>query len=184
MKKIAILCLIVGFSIMGFAGERFSISVQGNAFVPKDAEFKDFYGSGHLFPEVKVGITVFKGFYLWGGYGYYKASGESTPEFREETKWNQSFLFYGGGYKADLTGSLAANVRLGGVSTTYKEQALDIEIKRTTTGFYAGGSLLYSIVRYVFAELEVGYISVSDDIDNRSINLGGLKAGIGIGIRF
>jgi hypothetical protein len=184
MKKIVLLFIILSFSIMGLAGERFSVSVQGNAYIPKDSDFKDFYGSGHFFPEVKLGITVFKGFYLWGGYGFYKATGKTASQFQEEAKWTQSYLFYGGGYNAGITSSLSANVRLGGVTTTYKEQALDTEIKKTTTGFYAGGSLVFSFVRYVFAELEVGYISVLDDVGDQSLNLGGIKAGIGVGIRF
>jgi len=156
---------------------------MGNGYIPKDSEFKDFYGKGHFLPEVKVGISIYNGFYLWGGYGYYKATGKTTPDFQEETEWTQNFWFYGGGYYREFLRSLGFNLRLGGVTTTYKEEALDSEIKETASGFYIGGGIVLSLAHSFFTELELGYISVSNMIDDLSINLGGFKAGIGVGIR-
>ena len=187
-RKLFLVLIILSLSITGFTNQRFSISVMGNYLSSADEGFKNFYGKSHFYPEVKLGIKIFKGFYLWGGFGFLTARGETEPLLLEETKWNQKFFSFGGGYKAKLSGSMAANLRLGALFTKYKEEALELQLKDSASGFIVCGGLIFHIGSIFFTELEIVYLSVSDkiiydDIVN-SIDLGGFKTGIGIGVRF
>lgn len=187
-RKLFLVFIIFSLSITGFTNPRFSISVMGNYLSSADEGFQDFYGKSHFYPEVKLGIKIFKGFYLWGGFGSFTATGETEPLLQEETKWTQRFISYGGGYKAKLSSAIAANLRLGILLTKYKEEALELVVDKSDSGFIVSGGLIFHIGTIFFTELEIGYLSVSDEIiyDDivNSIDLGGFKAGIGIGVRF
>jgi hypothetical protein len=187
-RKLFLVFIIFSLSITGFTNDRFSISVMGNYLSSADEGFQDFYGKSSFYPEVKLGIKIFKGFYLWGGFASLSARGETEPMLQEETKWTQKFFSFGGGYKAKLISAIAANLRLGILFTKYKEEALEMELDDSASGFFASAGLVFHIGSIFFIELEIGYLSVSDEIiyDDivNSIDLGGFKAGIGIGVRF
>jgi hypothetical protein len=186
-RKLFLVFIILSLSITGFTRDRFSISVMGNYLSSADQGFEDFYGKSHFYPGVKLGVKIFKGFYLWGGFGVLTATGETEPLLQEESKWTQKFFSFGGGYKAKLSGTIAANLRLGALFTKYKEEALELELKDSASGFIVSGGLIFHIGSIFYTELEIGYLSVSDEIDDDiidSIDLGGFKAGIGIGVRF
>ena len=187
-RNLFLVFIILSLSITGFTNHRFSISVMGNYLSSADEGFEEFYGKSQFYPEVKLGVKIFKGFYLWGGFGFLSARGETEPMLQEETKWTQKFVSFGGGYKAKLSRAIAANLRLGLVFTKYKEEALELELDESASGFIVSGGLIFHLGSIFFTELEIGYLSVSDEIiyDDivNTIDLGGFKAGIGIGIRF
>jgi hypothetical protein len=162
----------------------FSVSIMGNYFKPADENFKSFYGENHYYPEFKLNLKLFNGLYLWSSFGYLSAEGTTIPQLNEKTEWKQAFLSFGGGYKAALSGKISSLFRLGGLYTKYKEEALETIIEDSAFGFVVSASLIYDISGTFYTELEVGYLSVSDTIDNVSIKLGGFKGGIGIGIKF
>jgi hypothetical protein len=179
----AILFIAMGSANL-FPNGGFSVSIMGNYFKPADGGFKNFYGENHYYPEFRLNLKLFNGLYLWSSYGFLSAEGTTIPQLNEKTGWKQSFLSFGGGYKAALSGRLSSFFRLGGLYTKYKEEALETTIDDSAFGFVVSASLIFDITGTFFTKLELGYLSVSDTIDNASIKLGGFKGGIGIGIKF
>ena len=97
------LCLIILIvSINLLASNRFSISIMVNYLIPADKNFKDIYGSGQIYPGVKLNLKIYKEFYLWGGFGFLAAKGETASQLMEEAKWKQLFLSLGGGCRPGI----------------------------------------------------------------------------------
>lgn len=188
MKRGLLISILVLFLMVPiYSAGSFSISFTGNYLSPSDDDYKDIYGSSVFFPELKLGYKIFNNFYLWAGYGMFSATGE-TPELKEETKSNQNFLSFGAGYNGDFTKKLGYIVELGAVSISYKEEAMELEISKKAFGFRADVGLVYNISSTFFAVVSAGYMSASDTItvegEDVKVKLGGVKGGIGVGIKF
>jgi hypothetical protein len=181
---VSAIILIALVSINLFPIGEFSVSIMGNYFKPADGNFKTIYEENHYYPELKLNLKIFAGFYLWSSYGILSAEGTTILQLNEKAEWKQTFLSFGGGYKAKLSGKISSLFRLGGLYTKYKEEALQTIIEDSAFGFVVSAGLIYDISGTFYTELEIGYLSVSDTIDNVSIKPGGFKGGIGIGIKF
>lgn len=164
-------------------GKRFFLGIWGSYFSQSDSDFREVYGSGILSPEVKTGIKIYKNLYLWCGYGYFSSKGE-TLLFAEETTFSQHFLSIGPGFRVKLTTGLFFAGEIGIYHVKYKEEALGEKLSGSAPGFRVNSGMMLSISRGFFADVSVSYLWASEKIDGTSFKLGGLKPGIGIGIRF
>lgn len=167
-----------------FAAENFSVSLTANCFRPSDSGYREIYNSAEFLPEIKVGAIVYKNFYLWASVGYLQSTGETIPELSEETKSAQTFSSLGAGIKHELNAKLSIRLGAGLLAVRYKEEAFSGKVSGSEFGFIFDGGLQYSLVPGFFVDLSTGYLSASDKIEGVSIKLGGLKAGVGIGIEF
>jgi len=166
-----------------FNQQKFLLSVQGNYMISSDANFKDIYGSGNILPEIKAGFKIAGNFYLWAGYGFLSVKG-TIPEIDEEAEAKQQFLSLGAGYTGRLNQILGYTTDIGLAGISYKENALGEEASGNTLGFRLDGGLQIFITDGVCVEISAGYIYGSDTVNDINIKLGGLKGGIGLGIRF
>ena len=183
MKRITIIFLITFLtSVSVFSKESVWVSVTGNYLMSSDSGFKDIYGNGHIYPEIKAGIKIFKSFYFWAGYGFLSASGQTLEYMEEEASTTQQFLSAGVGYK--IPGKLGIKVETGLFNVHWKEEAMDEENSGSAIGFRFDSSILFGIGKSFFFEITAGYLHASDSVDDISIKLGGFKGGIGIGIKF
>jgi hypothetical protein len=164
-------------------GKRFFLGIWGGYFSQSSGDFRDVYGSSSLCPEVKTGIKIYKNFYLWCGYGYFSSKGE-TLVFAEETTFSQHFLSLGPGFRMKLAPALSFAGEIGIYQVKYKEEALGEQLTGTAPGFRVNLGMMLSLSRSFFADVSVSYLWASEKIDGVSFKLGGLKPGIGIGIRF
>jgi hypothetical protein len=171
---------------------KFFVSVTGNYRVPWGENFKDFYGSGIFAPEIKAGYKFYRGFYLWGGYGFFSRSGESNV-FKEPTKWQQEFLSMGLGYYENLSIKFGWKAEVGVLYVWYTEEMSQIEegeVVKTFSesgnamGVRIGGAGIFKFSNRLYTEISLGYLFADDTINEIDIKLGGLRAGIGLGLRF
>ena len=185
MKRIILSSLVFLILTTGvFAGENFSVTFTANYFRPGDSGYRDIYGSTDFLPEIKVRAIVYKNFYLCIGVDYLKSKGETSPELREESRSIQTFSSLGAGIKYDINPKLGLRLEGGLLAVRYKEEALGTKISGSDFGLNFEGGLKYALIQGFFMDLSAGYLTASDEIEGVSIKLGGIKAGVGIGIEF
>ncbi len=173
---------------------KFFVSVTGNYMVPPEKEFEEYYGKTIFEPEVKAGYKFYRGFFVWGGVGYSTKSGESLESFNEPAKWKQTSLSLGLGYNVNISIKFSCKAEIGVFRLNYKddmdhmdEEGTLIEtftVSGNALGIRIGGAGIFKINHRLFTEISMGYLYATDNIDNISLELGGLKAGLGIGIKF
>ena len=184
MRKIMFVSLmILVLCVCGLSGEKFMVSVVGNYLHPSDSGYKDIYGSSVYYPELKAGYKVYKGFFIWAGYGFFSKKG-TTTELEQEAKSTQQYLLFGIGYDGKLSGRFRYKAELGLLNANYKEEAFGEEVKDNSIGFGVETGILYEISSSFFIKISVGYLGASDKVEDVEIKLGGLKAGIGLEARF
>ena len=188
MKKgviVSFLVLLLMAPVYG-AG-KYTVSLTANFLSPADGDYKDVYGSGVFFPELKLGYKISGNFSLWGGLGLLSAEG-STPVLDEDSKSNQNFISFGAGYNKNLKEKLDFKFELGLAYVNYREEALGEKISDSAFGFKLDAGLLYTISNSFFAVVELSYLCARDTLtfegEEVKIKLGGLKGGIGVGVRF
>ena len=184
-KKFGIFVLFIillTFSLRPEPRERFFLGIWGGYFSHSNSDFREVYGSGSLCPEVKTGIKVYKNVYLWCGYGYFSTKGE-TLFFQEETTFSQHFFSLGPGFRVKLNPALSLEGEIGIYHVRYKEEALGEKLSGPAPGFRLNLGMMLSISQSFFADISVSYLWASEKIDGASVELGGLKTGIGIGVR-
>lgn len=184
MRKIMFVSLmILVLCVCGFSEEKFMVSVVGNYLNPSDSGYKDIYGSDVFYPELKAGYKLYKGFYIWTGYGFFSKKG-TTTELKQEAKSTQHFLSFGIGYDRKISEKFGYKAELGLLNASYKEEAMGEEVTGNSIGFGIEAGILYRVWSGFFVKISAGYLSASDKVEDVEIKLGGFKAGIGVEARF
>ncbi len=186
MKRLLLMsftALLLLASLNGFAGERLMISASGNYLLPSDKNFKDIYGKGLFYPELKAGFKVFKGLYLWAGYGFFSANG-TTPVLKLEAKSSQKFLSGGAGYLINITKKFDFKIEMGLFYASYREESMGEEVSNSAIGYRIDGGVIFNLGRIFFVEISLGNLRASDTIDDIPVKLGGFRTGIGLGLKF
>lgn len=147
-----------------------------------DESYGDLYGSGTMFPQVRAGFRMARHFYIWAGFGAFSAKG-TIEEVNSEASSSQSFLFFGFNYNRNLSSKLGLKLEASAVNVSYKEEALDMEIKKSTNGFNIETGLVFNFSKRLFTELSAGYLYASDVVIEKKITLGGFMAGLGLGFK-
>jgi len=181
MKAKLIITMIL-LSTLGWAADgKFQVSLTGYYLVPADANYKNIYGNDVLSPELQVGYRFSENWYGFAGYGFFSKSGE-TPILKEPTKSRQSFISLGAGYMGKFSEKFGYFTQAGACMFHYQEEALGETIKDSTVGFRLGGGIRYHLTQKLFLQGTLGYLYGSDTVNETKIKLGGLQAGIGIGL--
>jgi hypothetical protein len=166
---------------------KFFLTLTGNYMVPAQDNFSEIYGGGALSPGVKAGYKFYRSFYLWAGYEFLSKNG-ATPLFEEESKWKEAFLSGGIGYHGNMSAAFAYKLEIGLFSAAYTEEAFGEEVTGSGLGAGINGALVFKAGDRLFMEFFIGYITASDNIENDiediTLKLGGLRGGVGLGIRF
>jgi len=196
-KNITIKTEISAEDYKAVSSRKFFISAAVNYMTPSEKDFEDIYGKSILSPEIKLGYKFYRGFHIWGGYGFASANGESRV-FREPTKWHQGLLSMGfsilGLSDRNLSKKFGFKTEMGVFYTWYKEEMNPKEEDRAknfkTTGSALGVRLevgvIFKTTEGMFTEISMGYLLASDTIEKtgKKLNLGSLKALVGLGLRF
>lgn len=176
--------LLVSFSMNDLAAIRGRLMVTGyaNYLRPSDEGFRDIYGSRISFLEFKAGFMLFRGVYLWGGYGYFSEEGR-TPVLGQDAESKQHLYSGGLGYMRRLFPRINWKIEAGVLKVDYEEQSMGVVLSDSAVGFRVDTGLFFRFGHLFIAEITVGYLSASDTIGDVSIKLGGFKTGVGLGIR-
>lgn len=176
--------LMASFSMNDLAAIRGRLMVTGyaNYLRPSDDGFRDIYGSRVSFFEVKAGFMLFRRVYLWGGYGAFSKEGK-TPVLGLDAESKQRLYSGGLGYMQRLFPRINWKIEAGVLKVNYEEQSLGVVLSDSAVGFRVDTGVFFRLGHLFIAEITVGYLSASDTIGDVSIKLGGLKTGVGLGIR-
>jgi len=165
------------------SGEKFMVSASGNYLNPSDSGYQDVYGSSLYYPEFLAGYKLYKGFFIWAGYGFFSKKG-TTTELGQETESTQNFLSFGIGYNGKFSERAEYKVKLGMFHAGYKEEAMGEEVTGSAIGYLVEAGILYRMWSSLFIKMTTGYFSAKEKVEEFAIELGGFKAGIGVEMRF
>jgi hypothetical protein len=187
MKKafalLALAAALTGLAAAQDQPSKFSVVATANILFPSDSGYTDTYGSARFYPEIRLTYALGKRFFLYAGYGLLSASG-TTPGLGVDASSTQHIFSLGGGIGGPLTGKLSYKLGLGLFLDAYKETALDTEVTGSGIGFRADAGLFYGLSPKLSAQLGLGFLSGSDDVEGMSIKLGGFRLGAGLGYKF
>jgi opacity protein-like surface antigen len=156
-----------------------TVSYLGHA----DSGFREIYGSGGIQPGLRFEAVVWKDFSLYAAYGYFSKKG-TTPVLEEEAKTTQHFISVGPVWQRQLSEKLSWNIYAGLLVVVFREEALGETIKDNAVGLEVGGGIRYRLSAKLFLSPSVSYLLANDTVESTEVKLGGVKAGVGLGIRF
>jgi len=158
------------------------LSVNANYFFHRDANFRDIYGEGKLSFGAKANFRIVDGFHLTGGAEILNAKG-TIPETALEAEAVHRNFSAGVAYFFEL--SYAWDLRVGAdlVYVDYEESAFGEKIEDIGWAYRLESALVWRISQDIYSEILVAYTYGTDDIDGRSIKLGGFQVGVGLAFR-
>lgn len=162
---------------------RFFVKLNPTYIQPRDSNFKSLYGDRFFYPEVKVGLQFTENLSAWlrGG----SISGEAEIPFLQQTAGStQSFFAFGLGYTIRISKRFHTDIDAGFVNIKFSEEAMNEFVRDSASGFRFDGALSYHVSKWLFTDVSVSYMSADKTIDDFTLKLGGLGAGIGVGVKF
>jgi len=177
---ILILASLAVWSAPALAGS-ISVEAKGSYFLPTEKAFKDIYGSGISY-GAEIGIDFLGRLSLWVGGDYYRGEGKLTFT-GEKTKIEIMPLWAGIRY-AFSNSSIRPYVGIGVGYFQYKESNPIGKIDEGNLGLVAKLGLTARIAGMFFTDLQAEYTNCSVKPADLKADLGGIRAGIGLGITF
>jgi opacity protein-like surface antigen len=181
MKRLfAIIAMIVFLSAVAHATD-YMVEFKTSYFAPSEQAFKDVYGSGVSFGG-EVSIILWKGLGIWAGGDYFSREGELT--FTEETTEIHIIPFYAGIRYQFRKEKIDPYVGLGIGYFRFKETNPIGEVKEGHVGYITQVGCLFKVVGSFFFDIKASYSYCKARPMDIEADMGGLKAGIGIGFEF
>jgi len=182
-KKTTMILVLASLAVWSAPALAGSISVEGKGsyFLPTEKAFKDIYGGGISY-GAEIGMGFLGRLSLWIGGDYYRGKGKLTFT-GEETKIEIMPLCAGIRY-AFSNSSIRPYVGIGVGYFQYKESNPIGSINKGNLGLVAKLGLTAKIAGPLFADLQADYTNCSAKPADIKADLGGIRAGIGLGITF
>ena len=180
MRKVLTALSIIIFAAVSMHAGSITMEVKGSYFCPTEQAFKDIYGGGMMYGgEISVGI--WKNLDVWIGGYYFSQYGELT--FTEE-ETSLQIMPLGGGLKYRITSGTVSFYGGAGVNYfDYQESNVIGDVKSGAVGFVTKiGAYLEPVEKFVI-DIFVEYSYCRMTPADFTIDIGGIKAGIGIGVR-
>lgn len=205
-KTFTFILLILSLSVF-ISAKNFIITVHGNYFSVADEDFADSYGKKKIYPEGKIALRVLGNFYVWGSFGTYSA-GNSWKEWSNKIIENADIQVDDNVTKNVISGGLgyyigylekdeiALRFEAGICKITNDQELTSSEVaggsiisseKNLLSGIGVNGNVGVTYGFYknmLFAEANVSYLYVPEVVEDITLNLGGLKLSLGLGINF
>ncbi len=180
MRKVVAVSAIIFFTAVSmFAGSLF-LEVKGSYFFPTERAFQDIYGGGLMYGG-EISLTIWKNLDIWIG-GYYFSRYSGLTYTGEETYLQ--IMPLGGGLKYRITTGLLSLYGGAGVNYfDYQESNVIGDVQSGAVGYVAkAGAYLEPVDKFVI-DIFVEYSTCTMTPADYTIDIGGIKAGIGIGAR-
>ncbi|MCK4836957.1 MAG: hypothetical protein KAT17_09975 [Candidatus Aminicenantes bacterium] len=183
-----------------------TLTIKGDYMSITDPIFEDQYNSEKYAPEGEIQVRISGNLYLWGSYALVTARREwfewsskalVNPDFQWENTLKKHHYSLGAGYFIGLSepGEFCINFQLGisfitnnDLSEKYQisSQTISDSISEKETDIGVTGELgiSYCFWRNLFAEISIGYLYATEIIEENREEIGGLRIGLGLGIRF
>lgn len=183
MKKIILIhMLFIFFSVAMYPEARFHLSLSGNYWIPVDDDYQTIFGKSMIYPELKLGVKIYKRLYLWLGYGYLAADG-TIPILDEPASSSQHHVSLGAGCEIPIVRWLIFRIEAGSHNAFFREKSQSSEETGTAFGYRGDAGLFFSIGKNFFLGLTAGYLSAAKTVNANSVNFGGLMTGLALGFR-
>jgi hypothetical protein len=172
---------LMSLFLMNISAYATYVEVKVLYFQPTEQAFKDIYSGGMSYGG-EINIDIHNGLSLWVGAEYFSKKGMLT--FTKEETEIQIIPIYGG-IKYIFPGKkINPYVGIGVGYYQYKESNPIGEVKEGKIGYVAQAGLLLRLSGPVLVDLQVGYNMCKIKPQEIEANIGGLKAGIGLGFSF
>jgi hypothetical protein len=181
MKKALILFLLTCGTASAFGADHLIVSAGLVYLQPADSGYRGVYGESAFYPEAEIGIRLYRGLYLMGGFGTLTKNG-STPDLGLPARSSQRFFSAGLGYLVPISGGLKFKVEAGAVDIGYREEAMETTVSGSSLGWQGKIGILW-MGKIALAGVDLGYTSASDTVEGLKIKLGGARASVYVGFR-
>lgn len=167
----------------GAPAKRFMASAGVNVFNAASSFYRQTYGGAILMPELKLTWLALGSFGVWGSCARVDKRG-LVAEVNEPADLGQWFLAAGVGYARGLGRRMRLRGELGLAYVSFREEAMERTQKGGGLGWRAGACLDHGLGGILFATLSASYSRIGLDVKKERIDLGGLRAGLGLGAAF
>jgi opacity protein-like surface antigen len=156
-----------------------------NYYTVTDSLYKDVYGAGNIMFGGSLSYEVLKSLELRAEASYFKQKGEMTLS-QEEITLTLIPLILGARVYFFEFNPLTIYLGTGMDFYAYKEKLPDRfeEVSESTIGYHLEAGSYVNIWRKVYLDMNFRYIKADAKPFDETINLGGFRAGIGIGFQF
>ena len=146
---------------------RFQLALDLSYMAHRDSTYKDIYGSGSVFPELKAAIRLFSGLQVTGGYGYFKEKGTIEGLEGEDAAAETLQNYYSAGleYLFDISWSWAIKINGEYIWIDLEESAFYNIKKVSTNAFRVGAGFIYDIGHGFILEFFGAYTFGDETID-------------------
>jgi len=181
VRSIVLFCLAIFLVSASAYADEFFVEVKGSYFRPTDQYFKDVYGNGVSYGG-EIGFQASKWISVWAGGDYFTKKGTLT--FTEEETELKIFPIYGG-IRFRLTQTrISPYLGLGVGYFQYKETNPIGEIEKGDVGYIVQAGCLFKTTGGFFFDIKGSYSYCKVKPADLEADLGGFKAGIGLGFEF
>ena len=184
MKKVGLLSILILFSSLFLVSRsHFHVALSGNYWIPLDDDYQTIYGESMVYPELKLGMNIYHGLYIWLDYGYLKAEG-TIPVVDEPASSDQHHVSAGAGYEFSITKFLTFRIEAGSYNVYYMEKTQFSEETGIAFGFRGNAGLFFYLKKNIFLGLSAGYLRAAKTVNSNSVTFGGMMTGLAIGLCF
>jgi opacity protein-like surface antigen len=180
-KKIAV-GLVLVLAAGGAFGGAFSVQVKASYFLPGDSYFKSIYGNAPTF-GVKIGLDVWKGLGVWVDAEYLARSGKTTVT-AETTDLTLIPITGGIRYAFSLGKNILPYLGAGVGYFLYEEKNAIANVSKGDIGYVGLAGVMIKFGRTVFVDIQGSYSTCKVNPAGVEAELGGVKAGLGLGVSF
>ncbi len=191
MRKIYLAMLILFLTTISYAKINVFIDISTSFLKPADTEYAKIYGDKIFYPEIITGIKLFKDIYIFGAYGFLNIKGDIVDIGADvNASSKQSFMSFGIGYEFMAKKRISLKISGGIVLINYEERAYLSDIlldnySGENTGYKLDMGLFYNFSKNFNISVNAGYFHSQNTTDNKKkLSFGGIKAGVGLGIKF
>ncbi len=178
-------CLV--FCALPMIGNGSTSELRAGWFYPFSSDVREIYKKGGFSYEAEDTISICGGVSLWMNAGSFKKDGR-TLNFHEKTTIQIYPLSAGFKYTLPLTSCVGIYLGIGSSYTTMKVRNLSPflkdHIRKYPWGYVVKSGIIYYFAGSFFIDLYADYYSSKCSIEGRSFDIGGLRAGLGLGLGY
>ena len=181
---IGIFFILLGMNSLSLLAES-SFELRSAAFFPQNKRFTDIYGDVSPCYEVEISTDAYCCSEGWVNFDWLTKKGHSSG-CHEPTRVDIANLSFGIKYPYQLTDRISAYIGIGPTFYRIWLKNHGHNFREKATRFAVGGILkigvIYELTNCVFVDLFVDYLYQPVHFKTH-VNIGGLKTGLGIGVR-
>lgn len=182
VKKTMLVLLILILILCAGSGQATEIlfSARASYFSPTEQAFKDIYGGGMKYGAT-FAVNLFGDFDIYVDGSFLAKTGELSYT-REETKISVVPLMLGLQYRIK-SGKFQPFFGLGAGYFAFKESNVIGDVNKNGIGFAGRVGALFLFTKSLFLQVYSSYSYCTMTPADFTINIGGIEAGIGLGVR-